>query len=286
MSLKTPQTPGQRLDVSFNTDPLFVRAGQNGVTVPRGLSAVESDTAVPVLKFKSDDAYATASELTRRASAAKEMRAALAAQISAKRMVTSKAVNADDYYEVCFSLPHSYADGALCAALNTRLTVLSSIPFTLRCRRRTWKHPALSMSKTLHTPPLALPLLLPSSRTMTAAWPAIAAAPPPPDTLSRPERCGSLCRRLHLAALPLKATSAARRSRPGAQRRRERSRAPLTPRCALRCCCSPAWTRLRSQVPMRMAPRPLCSQERAAHPHWCARLPASRFRGFAAAVDT
>eukprot|EP00892_Ulva_mutabilis_P000763 jgi/Ulvmu1/10688/UM067_0014.1 len=99
VGLKPPQSVEQRLDVNFNTDPMFVRAGQNGVSVPRGLNAVESDTAVPVLKFKSDDAYATASELTRRASAAKEMRAALAAQISAKRMVTSKAVNADDYYE-------------------------------------------------------------------------------------------------------------------------------------------------------------------------------------------
>lgn len=102
LGLKAAHTPGQRLDVKFNTDPMFVRAGQNGIAVPRGLSAVESDSAVPVLKFKSDDAYATAAELSRRASAAKEMRAALAAQISAKRMVTSKAFNADDHYEVRF----------------------------------------------------------------------------------------------------------------------------------------------------------------------------------------
>lgn len=94
----TPSPP--RLDVHFNTDPLFVRAGIDGMAVPRGLSGVESDTSVPVLKFKSDDAYATAAELSRRASAAKEMRAALAAQISAKRMVTSKAFDADDHYEV------------------------------------------------------------------------------------------------------------------------------------------------------------------------------------------
>lgn len=103
---KAAHSSGQRLDVNFNTDPMFVRAGQNGIAVPRGLSAVESDTAVPVLKFKSDDAYATAAELSRRASAAKEMRAALAAQISAKRMVTSKAFNADDHYEVSFQVDH------------------------------------------------------------------------------------------------------------------------------------------------------------------------------------
>lgn len=100
LGLRPAHDSGQRLDVNFNTDPMFVKAGQNGVVVPRGLSAVESDAGVPVLKFKSDNAYATASELTRRASAAKEMRAALAAQITAKRMVTSKAVNADDHYEV------------------------------------------------------------------------------------------------------------------------------------------------------------------------------------------
>lgn len=48
----------QQLDVVFNTDPMFVHAG-NGTAVPRGLSGVQHDqSAAPVLNFRSDDAFA------------------------------------------------------------------------------------------------------------------------------------------------------------------------------------------------------------------------------------
>lgn len=87
----------QKLDVVFSTDPMFVQAG-NGKAVPRGLSGVEHDqSAAPVLNFRSDDAYATMSEISRRASAAKEMKAALKAQIAAKRTLESGAADDDDY---------------------------------------------------------------------------------------------------------------------------------------------------------------------------------------------
>lgn len=87
----------QQLDVVFTSDPLFVHAG-NGVAVPRGLSGVQHDhSAAPVLNFRSDDAYATMSEISRRASAAKEMKAALKAQIAAKRTLESGAADDDDY---------------------------------------------------------------------------------------------------------------------------------------------------------------------------------------------
>lgn len=87
----------QQLDVVFNTDPMFVHAG-NGTAVPRGLSGVQHDhSAAPVLNFRSDDAYATMSERSRRASAAKEMKAALKAQIAAKRSLESRTADDDDY---------------------------------------------------------------------------------------------------------------------------------------------------------------------------------------------
>jgi hypothetical protein len=83
----------QQLDVVFNTDPMFVQAG-NGIAVPRGLSGVQHDhDAMPVLNFRSDDAYSSFSEISRRASAAKEMRAALQAQIAAKRTLQSGTVD-------------------------------------------------------------------------------------------------------------------------------------------------------------------------------------------------
>lgn len=87
------------LDVVFTSDPMFVQAG-NGNSVPRGLSGVEHDqSAVPILNFRSDDAYATMVEVSRRASAAKEMKAALKAQIAAKRTIQTRAAD-DDEYEV------------------------------------------------------------------------------------------------------------------------------------------------------------------------------------------
>jgi hypothetical protein len=90
------QPQNGKLDVSFNTDPLFVRAGQSGVTVPRGLSGVESSNEEPILQFTSDSAYSTVTEISRRASAAREMRAALAAQIAAKQILGQKGRNVMD----------------------------------------------------------------------------------------------------------------------------------------------------------------------------------------------
>jgi hypothetical protein len=85
----------------FNTDPIFVRAGQNGRAIPRGLSGVQHDWHdQPMLNFKSADPYATFSEMSRRASAAKEMQAALKAQIAAKRTIAKRAVTDDHDYAV------------------------------------------------------------------------------------------------------------------------------------------------------------------------------------------
>jgi hypothetical protein len=44
----------------FNTDPLFVRAGQDGVAVPRGLAGVQSTQGAPAfINFRSDKPYET-----------------------------------------------------------------------------------------------------------------------------------------------------------------------------------------------------------------------------------
>lgn len=72
--------------VGFNTDPMFVQAGQGGAAVPRGLAGVESARdGAPKLNFRSDRAYETAEEGARRAAAAAQQRSTLDKQVAARQ---------------------------------------------------------------------------------------------------------------------------------------------------------------------------------------------------------
>jgi hypothetical protein len=83
--MKHMQIQGTPENFGFNTDPLFVRAGQDGVAVPRGLAGVESAADEPArINFRSDKPYKTPAEQSRWTAAAAELRSTLDAQIDSK----------------------------------------------------------------------------------------------------------------------------------------------------------------------------------------------------------